>query len=62
MDPCIVSSKAGLVSPLCEHFKRCMYAAPRDSFTSEENELLDAWGNARVCLLAFSPHTERPLD
>ena len=53
MDPCILAGPSGEVSLLCQEFQRCMYAAPTESFTAEQLELLDAWLHARVSLLRF---------
>lgn len=56
-DACILSAVRGEISPLCGAYERCMYAAPRSSFTAEELQVLDAWSHARVCLLAYRPNS-----
>lgn len=55
--PCVISVKRyeDQRSKFCELFGRCMYAAPRESFTDQERELIDAWANNRVCLLVYRP-------
>lgn len=54
--PCVIAARRELgQSALCEWLEVCMYSAPRDWFTGELREVLDAWSNSQVCLLIYAP-------
>lgn len=39
-------------------FNVCLYAAQREELPADVLEVLDAWANARVCLIGFGPNAD----